>query len=99
VKIRISRRARIRIRAIDAWWRAERRDAADLFKQELARTFTRILQAPKARKPYAEIEGEPVWRILMPRTEQHIYYSVDDTASEIVIETVWLARRGRGPKL
>jgi plasmid stabilization system protein ParE len=89
----------MRIRAIDACWRAERRDAPELFKQELARSFTRILQAPKARNPYAEIEGEPVWRILMPRTEQHIYYSVDDAAGEIMIEAVWGARRGRGPRL
>jgi hypothetical protein len=35
----------------------------------------------------------------MPKTEQHVYYTVDDAADEIVIETVWGARRGRGPKL
>jgi hypothetical protein len=35
----------------------------------------------------------------MPRTEQHIYYTVDEASDVIVIETVWGARRGRGPKL
>jgi hypothetical protein len=35
----------------------------------------------------------------MPTTEQHVYYTVDEAAGEIVIETVWGAPRGRGPKL
>jgi hypothetical protein len=35
----------------------------------------------------------------MPRTEQHVYYTVNDAADEIVNETVWDARRKRGPKL
>lgn len=70
-----------------------------MFKQELAATFERILRAPRARQPHGDIEGEPVWRILMPRTEQHIYYTVDDDALEVVVETVWGARRKRGPKL
>ena len=61
--------------------------------------FLRILQAPKLRPPHAEIEGEPVWRILMPVTEQHVYYTVNDAAAEVVIETLWGARRGRTPKL
>lgn len=35
----------------------------------------------------------------MPKTEQHVYYTVDDAAAEVIIETVWGARRGRGPTL
>jgi len=99
VKIRVSARARDRIRAEDKWWRAERRDAPDLFKQELAVAFGRILLFPKSRKQYGQIAGEPVWRILMARTEQHVYYTVDDAADEVVVETVWGARRKRAPRL
>ena len=51
------------------------------------------------RQQYGQIEGESVRRILMPKTEQHVYYTVDDAADEVVIETVWGARRGRGPRL
>jgi len=51
------------------------------------------------RRVHSQIEGETVWRILLPRTEQHVYYSVNDTADEVVIETIWGARRGRGPQL
>jgi hypothetical protein len=69
VKIRLSARAKQKIRAEDEWWRAERRDAPELFKQELAATFERILVSPRSRKQYAQIAGEPVRRVLMTRTE------------------------------
>jgi len=99
VKIRVSGRARVRIRKLDDWWRNHRLKAPELFKQELAAAFERIQQVPKPRPPYGQISGEPVWRVLMPKTEQHVYYTVDEVAAEVVIQTVWGARRGRGPKL
>jgi len=99
VNLRVSGRAKARIRRQDEWWRSHRLDAPDLFKEELAITFSRVARHTKVRRPHAQIEGEPVWRVFMPRTEQHVYYTVDEGADEIVIETVWGARRGRGPKL
>lgn len=99
MKIRVSGRARVRIQRQDEWWRSHRIDAPDLFKQELTTAFQRILPAPKIREPYGDLGGEPVWRVLMPKTGQHVYYTVDDDAAEVVIETVWGARRKRGPKL
>jgi plasmid stabilization system protein ParE len=99
VKLRVSGRARAKIRREDEWWRRERPAAPDLFKEELAVAFDRILKAPKARKPYATIEHEPVWRLLMPRTEHHVYYRVDEIAAEVIVEAVWGARKGREPRL
>ncbi len=61
--------------------------------------FERILRAPKLRAPHIQVDAVPVWRILMPKAEQHIYYTIDEPADEVVIETVWGARRGKGPKL
>lgn len=49
MRIRVSGRARVRIRKQDEWWREHRLDAPELFKQELGRAFERILRAPKAR--------------------------------------------------
>lgn len=60
MKIRVSGRARVRIRKQDEWWRVHRQDAPDLFKQELEIAFARMLRGPKVRKPYREIDGEPV---------------------------------------
>ncbi len=87
------------MRAEDEWWRLNRSDAPDLFKQELADAFDRIVRAPRVRRVYARIEGDPIWRVLMPVTERHVYFSIDEKAEEVVIETVWGARRKRGPRL
>jgi hypothetical protein len=38
-----------------------------------------------------------VRRVLMPRTRNHVYYSV--TTAEVVVLTVWGAPHGRGPIL
>jgi plasmid stabilization system protein ParE len=99
VKLRISGRARAKIRRADEWWQRERCAAPELFKEELARAFERILRAPKGRRPHAVIDGECVWRVLMPRTEHHVYYTVNDHTGKIVVEILWGARRGREPKL
>ena len=99
MNVRVSGRAKARIRRQDEWWRSNRLDAPDLFKEELTLTFLRIARHTKVRRPHAMVAGEPVWRTFMPRTEQHVYYTVNEAADEIVIETVWGARRGRGPKL
>jgi plasmid stabilization system protein ParE len=98
VLVRVSARAEARIKKIDEWWRSCR-DTVDLFKDELAEAFVRIASAPKRRSPYSTIAGRSVWRILLPKTEQHVYYTLDDARDEVVIETVWGARRGRGPRL
>jgi len=39
----------------------------------------------------------PVRRILMPKTERHVYHA--RLGDEVVILAVWGARRRRGPKL
>jgi hypothetical protein len=35
----------------------------------------------------------------LPKTEQHIYYSIDDDNETVAIRTVWGARRGARFKL
>lgn len=39
----------------------------------------------------------PVRRVLMKRTERHVYYG--RLGDDVIILAVWGARRGRGPKL
>jgi hypothetical protein len=35
----------------------------------------------------------------LPKTEQHVYYALDEQAEVVMVLTIWGARRGRGPKL
>jgi hypothetical protein len=41
----------------------------------------------------------PVRRLLLPKTEQQVYFWIDEALDRVVIHTVWGARRGQGPKL
>jgi hypothetical protein len=81
-----------------SWWRRHRPDAPHRFEQELRAVLGLVLATPDLGRVF-EQEDLNVWarRVLMPRTRNHIYYSV--TATELVVLTVWGAPQGRGPKL
>jgi hypothetical protein len=38
-------------------------------------------------------------RILMPMTQNHIYFRVDEATQTVLVLALWGAPRGRGPKL
>lgn len=99
MKIKVSPRAKARIRKEDTWWRENRRDAPDKFKQALANTFLRILKAPAITNPWAEVDGEPVWRIYMPETRHHLFYTVNHVDAVLVIRAVHGAQQGSPPEL
>jgi hypothetical protein len=50
-----------------------------------------------ARRYDAKHFEGPVRRVLMKKTERHVYYG--RLGDEMTILAVWGARRGRGPKL
>jgi plasmid stabilization system protein ParE len=98
VKVRVSARARREADRVERWWRANRLNAADLFTRELLDVLDRLQEHPNVGTLYEAARFEaPVRRILMPRTEHHVYHArLDD---EVVILAVWGARRRRGPRL
>lgn len=98
MKIRITPRARGRIRRVCTWWQANRDKAPGLFAEELEGAKTRLLADPRVAQLYARLEDGVIWRILLPGTEQHLYYVIDEQADEIRLLTLWGARRRRPPK-
>lgn len=61
------------------------------------------LTAISARAPmgtaHGELRGKTIWRILLPKTLQHVYYTVDEASETVVVRTIWGAQRGQRPKL
>jgi plasmid stabilization system protein ParE len=98
VKIKVTRRAEKRIEIVDRYWRQNRLDAPDLLKQELLAAVVRLSEDPHAGKACV-INGKDYRRLLLPRTEQWLYYKVRHKQDLIVVQTIWGARRGREPKL
>jgi len=98
VKIRFTREARSRATTVARWWRAHAM-VPDLFDCELTEVQDKILATPRLGTAYRTVRGRTLHRILMPKTQQHLYYSVDVESGVILIHMIWGARRGRGPKL
>jgi plasmid stabilization system protein ParE len=82
---------------IKTWWRKNRPAAPDLFDEEMAVVVEQIRTMPTTGTIYPASFEVTVHRLLMPKTQNHIYYAVRD--NEIVVLSVWDAPRRRGPKL
>lgn len=99
MKVFFTARARRRAGIVATWWRANRPVAPTLFEDELLGA-TRRLETPVALGVvYSTVRGRPVYRLLLPQSAQHLYYSVDAKAERVIVHTIWGARRGRGPAL
>ena len=42
--------------------------------------------------------GMTLWRVLLPESQQHLYYTIDEAQDLVVVRTLWGARRGSRPK-
>ncbi len=98
MKLDVTIPARERIKLVGAWWRVNRPAAPTLFAVELRAAFAQIRSAPESGQLYSW-RGRTFRRILMPKTRQHVYYSIDVDAGVVHIDVVWGAQRGLGPKL
>ena len=81
------------------WWRAHRPAIPYLFNEELKEVQEALSATPKLGVTYHRKGTDLIYRVLLPKTEQHLYYAIDDEAEVILVLTIWGARRGRGPKL
>jgi len=99
MKVALSPRARREANRCDAWWRANRQDSPDLFEQELLRALSQVATAPRSGTPYSTTGGRQCRRVLMPRTQNYVYYRVVEPAEVVRVLSVWSAVRGRGPTL
>ena len=99
MKIRFTPEGRQRARDAAVWWRANRPGTRHLFDQELAEAQQKVLATPTLGTVHGTVRGMEIRRILLPKTDQHFYFSVDKKAGVILVHMVWGARRGRPPKL
>jgi plasmid stabilization system protein ParE len=97
VIIQITQRAARQIERAQRWWRQHRLDAPYLFDRELQAAFDQLRVAAESGQVYQR-GTTLVWRVLMPRTRNHVYYRILDEAVVQVV-TVWGAVRERGPRL
>jgi plasmid stabilization system protein ParE len=97
LQVRTTPEADQQIRAIDDWWRANRRAAPDLFLDELAASFDVVSHAPHIGRLYRQSPIPGTRRILLKQTRYHVYYVARTDVVRVL--AVWHAQRGVGPPL
>jgi hypothetical protein len=97
VKIRYTKQGRHRVDFVDTWWRTNRPAAPTLFKEELKHMLQLLKTSPEIGERYKIAGGRQVYKVLLPQTQQYLYYVVDEPAGEIWIYSVWGTARRRGP--
>ena len=99
MKLRVGRQAQAQADKIDDWWVENRPSAPALFADELEATLRLIRSSPGAGVGWPTPRRPTLRRILMPRTQHHVYFRVDQAKKTVFVLAVWGAPRGRGPKL
>jgi plasmid stabilization system protein ParE len=98
VNVLTTPRAEQRAAKIARWWRKERPDAPSLFEEELLRAFKKLADGPTFGLVCGVHRGFAVRRILLPASEQYVYFSVNRDADSVMVLTIWGARRGHQPQ-
>lgn len=98
MRVRFTPEAGLSVREKRAWWEQHREKAPGLFLQELAAIVGKLrVGADAERQEYCARGGRIIWRILMPKTRNHVYYRVNETAGEVEVLLVWNAIAARTP--
>jgi plasmid stabilization system protein ParE len=99
MRVRVAPTARAQIAACNRWWRANRPQNPTLFRQELTEATTRLKASPSIGPRYDEADLPGVRRLLLPRTQYHLYYVVQEPARTILVLAIRHAVRDAGPGL
>ena len=75
MNVRFSHRAQRRAAIVAVWWRANRPAAPDLFLQELEEAKRRLTDQPHPGLVYETIRGRVMHRMLLRKSDQHVYYT------------------------
>jgi plasmid stabilization system protein ParE len=97
MKVRLAPRALAEAERLKTWWLKNRPLTPELFDEEVSSVIERIGAAPELGAIYPSSFGQKVRRVLMPRTQNHVYYVVRE--NEVIVLSVWGAPRAKGPKL
>lgn len=98
MRVRFTPEARLAVREKRAWREQHREKAPGLFVEELGAVVAKLRDGTDAeRQQYGARGGRIIWRILMPKTRNHIYYRVDEAAGDVEVLLVWNAVAARSP--
>lgn len=74
-------------------------DHKKTFAKELLETLEHLTSVSPPGTPCPTEERPALRRMLMPKSECHVYFEVDQRRQVVRVVTVWSALRGQPPKL
>ncbi len=96
--VRFAPEARDAIREKRAWWESQRDKSPELFVAELRELVAKLRVAPtEGAQRYTSQGGKRIWRQLMRKTRNHVYFRIDQLAGVVEVITVWNAQSGDEP--
>jgi hypothetical protein len=98
VKAYLSKRAARAVERIDARWRTHA-DHPGTFAAEFLVTVERLEASASPGIAVPTTKRPRLRRLLMPTSQCHVYFEIDETKQVIQILHVWDARRERAPNL
>lgn len=96
-RVVVSPRGLDSLRRLDSWWRENRPDQPDLLRSEFQGAVAKLSSFPRAGRRYSFYSTGEVRRVLMPKTQNHVYYVIEGAEVQVIV--VWGAIKGKGPSL
>lgn len=99
MKLRVGKRAQQQADELEAWWVEHRPAAPTLFLDELEETFRYLCEGGGSGVRWPTPRRPNMRRILMSRTNNHVYFVIDEVHQTVHVHAIWGAPKGRTPKL
>ena len=97
-QVRVSRRAGREIRKAATWWLENREKAPSAFADDLDDALHLLAHLPKVGEAVHHATISTARRLLLTRTQHHLYYSVSDSSKTVEVLVLWHASRGSAPR-
>lgn len=95
---RLSAPARAQLCTIGKWWLANRPKAPEPFEGEVAQRLAFLGEAPLTGAQVA-MRRQGIRRLLLRKTQYHLYYTMDTEAEVVEVRAVWHTSRGKMARL
>lgn len=96
MKSELSRRARNDLERVSKWWFREVGSPPRELLEELRSALRMLERVPEAGVAYASSHGRTIHRILLRKSQFHVYYRLEPGVVRVV--SIWGTRRERGPR-
>jgi plasmid stabilization system protein ParE len=98
-RFKIAARADLQIRAAAKWWIKNRTAAPAAFAQDLESAFSLIEQFPYAGEEISHRRISGLRRVLLGRSQYHLYYAVYLSERIVEVFALWHSSRGKPPRI